>query len=353
MSPLRLDGSLLLFGKDPQFLAEEPALSPDPDWILADPRAIQAALTRARALPSGGWVVLDATRALKTGLPRKYEVAGRELVAWWSPEGPRVGPDACPHMGASLSTGHVDAQGRVVCPWHGLSLCDARHGGWAPLRAHDDGVLTWVRLPSMLHLGEQPTEAPILPERPARFLDAVVRCELRCEPEDIIANRLDPWHGAHFHPHSFARLRVMSQDDASITVRVVYRIVGRIGMEVDARFHCPDPRTIVMTIVAGEGVGSVVETHATPIGRGRTAMIEATLATSNRPTMAWLPRATFLRGMIHARAARLWRDDAEYCERTYALRSRKPQTRDEASRRDGPDRLAADIPPIEQLVGRE
>ena len=39
-------------------------------------------------------------------------------------------------------------------------------------------------------------------------------------------------------------------------------------MEVDARFHCPEPRTIVMTIIRGEGVGSDVETHATPLEAG-------------------------------------------------------------------------------------
>jgi hypothetical protein len=62
-------------------------------------------------------------------------------------------------------------------------------------------------------------------------------------------------------------------------VRVSVRVLGPLAVEVDATFHCPDPRTIVMTIIEGEGVGSVVETHATPIGPGRTAVIEATLAT--------------------------------------------------------------------------
>ena len=45
-----------------------------------------------------------------------------------------------------------------------------------------------------------------------------------------------------------------------------------LTVEVDAVFHCPEPRTIVMTIVEGEGKGSVVETHATPIAPGRTAV---------------------------------------------------------------------------------
>ncbi|MDQ3036640.1 MAG: DUF5914 domain-containing protein [Myxococcota bacterium] len=322
--PLRLDGSLLLLGRDPRETAGDPGSAPEPDWIQADPRRIRAALARASDKPSGGWVVLDATRVIRER-PRKYILGGRELVAWWDGNGPKVAPDACPHMGASLSCGSVDGKGRLVCPWHGLPLGEGRHGGWAPLRAYDDGVLTWARLSSMLAPGETATDAPILPVRPARFLDAVVRTEARCEPQDVIANRLDPWHGAHFHPHSFARLRVIGEDDESITVRVVYRIVGRFGMEVDARFACPDPRTIAMTIVAGEGVGSVVETHATPIAPDRTAVIEATLAASERPALAWLPRASAaLRGLVQSRAARLWVDDAQYCARTYELRTKKP-----------------------------
>lgn len=322
--PLRFDGSLLLFGRDPAEAAGDPGDPPAPDWVQADPRRIRAALARAQSQPSGGWAVLDATRTIRERGPRRYVVAGRELVAWWDGKGPKVAPDACPHMGAQLSCGRVSPEGAIVCPWHGLALGEARHGGWAPLPAHDDGVLTWVRANALLAPGEAPSDAPFLPARPPRYLDAVVRTEGRCEPDDVIANRLDPWHGAHFHPHSFARLRVLAEDESSITVRVVYRIAGRLGMEVDARFHCPDPRTIVMTIVAGEGVGSVVETHATPIEPGRTAIIEATLAFSERAEMAWLPRAgRVMRKLVQARAAKLWDDDVRYCERTYELRTKK------------------------------
>ena len=42
-------------------------------------------------------------------------------------------------------------------------------------------------------------------------------------------------------------------------------------MPVRAEFACPDARTIVMTIIDGEGAGSVVETHATPLGPAPTA----------------------------------------------------------------------------------
>lgn len=323
--PIRYYDGLVLLGRDPANEAAARLSSPGPDWACADPRRIRAALERAVCRPTGGWAVLDATASLARG-PRRFRVAGRDLVAWLDADGrPCAAPDACPHMGAPLCEGRIDADGNVVCPWHGLALGRRRHGTWAPLPTHDDGVLSWVRLEALLGPGEQPTPAPIVPERPPRFLDAVIRLEARCEPEDVLANRLDPWHGAHFHPHSFARLRVIDEDEDSITVRVVYRIAGRVGMEVDARFHCPDARTIVMTIVAGEGVGSTVETHATPIEGGRTAIVEATLAYSERPAMRWLPRAgEWLRALVCARAARLWHDDAAYCERTYALRRGPP-----------------------------
>ena len=76
-----------------------------------------------------------------------------------------------------------------------------------------------------------------------------------------------------------------------------------------------------MTIISGEGVGSIVETHATPIAEGRTAIVEATIATSERTSVSWLPRATLLRPLIEARAKKLWVDDVAYCERRYSLRN--------------------------------
>ncbi len=312
-----------LIGRDPAKEGPERPVSPRPDWIAADPRKIDRALTRALAQPSGGWTVIDSSRAF-TREPRPYTILGRELVGWRSARGPALAPDSCPHMGAELSKGAVDARGRIVCPWHGLALsCEKKQGDWAALPTFDDGVFTWARFDQLLAPGESPTEAPFLPVRPARFLDAVVRTEARCEPEDVLANRLDPWHGAHYHPHTFGNLTVLDESAAQITLRVVFRLAGPVGVEVDARFDCPDPRTIVMTILAGDGVGSLVETHATPVGPGRTAIIEAVIATSDRPSViSWLPSATLLRPLMELRARRLWVEDAAYCERRYQLRQR-------------------------------
>ena len=164
---------------------------------------------------------------------------------------------------------------------------------------------------------------PVLPARPATYLDGVVRMEAQCDPADIIANRLDPWHGVHLHPYSFGRLRVLDRGGDRLKVRVAKRLVGRICTEVDATFHSPEPRTIVMTIVEGEGKDCVVETHATPIEPGRTAVVEATLATSGRPGFRHCMKLSrYIRPFIERSARRLWVDDAVYAERLYVLRTR-------------------------------
>jgi phenylpropionate dioxygenase-like ring-hydroxylating dioxygenase large terminal subunit len=307
---------LITFGRR---LDSADVVSADPDWVQARPSWIGSALRKALELPSGGWYVVGASRDVRDR-PRRHRIDGQDFAVWRSHGAAIVAPDECPHMGASLSDGYVRA-GCVVCPWHGLELGPQAHGSWRPVKVFDDGVLLWARLGAE----KSATPEPILPERPRRYLDAVVRMEAACEPLDVIANRLDPWHGVHYHPHSFARLKIVEQREDSITARVVYRVIGRLGIEVDARFHCPDPRTIAMTIVAGEGTGSIVETHATPIEPGRTAVIEATLATSDRPQFYAVVRTmgAVLRPLVRWRAHKLWVEDGAYAERRHAVRKRR------------------------------
>jgi hypothetical protein len=76
-----------------------------------------------------------------------------------------------------------------------------------------------------------------------------------CEPEDVIANRLDPWHGSWFHPYAFSHLVVDddASDDHVLVVDVRFRLSRAWGVPVRAEFTCPDSRTIVMDITEGEG----------------------------------------------------------------------------------------------------
>jgi hypothetical protein len=195
--------------------------------------------------------------------------------------------------------------------------------------------LAWVRLDSIG--GEAPTERPVLPARPSGVqIGTVTRLVGTCEPRDVIANRMDPWHGSWFHPYSFTRLDVLASpptdDDVPeefdrFLVAVTFRI-GRFGVPVVAEFTSPEPRTVVMRIVDGEGSGSVVETHATPVQHGvdglpSTAVLEAVVAHSNRPGFAHALRAApLIRLVMRSAATRLWRDDLSYAERIYELRAR-------------------------------
>lgn len=304
-----------------------------PMWQQARPGIIAQALKRALARPSGNWYVLSAAREITRGRPLGRTVAGCEVVAWRDSSGRlRAGPGACPHLGAPLKDSPVRC-GTLICHWHGLALDGSATAGWEPYPAYDDGVLAWVRLDAVG--GEQPLERPVLPVRPdpSDAVDAVTTLSGACEPEDVVANRLDPWHGAWFHPYSFVDLTVTGtpagevQDDDSFAVDVSFKVAGRAVVPVHAVFTAPEPRTVVMHITGGEGQGSVVETHATPVepdaeGRPRTAVVEAVVATSGRRGFAVAKSVSpVIRPLMRAAAGRLWRDDMAYAERRWALRT--------------------------------
>ncbi|OBK33155.1 2Fe-2S ferredoxin [Mycobacterium sp. 1245111.1] len=300
-----------------------------PTYRDASPAVIQAALDRSQRRPTGNWYVFAASRDVRTRKPLGINVAGVELVAWRDQQSRLcVGPRACPHLGADLATAKVH-NGELICRWHGLCLGgDTDEYRWRLLPSCDDGVLAWVRLDSVG--GEEPLDQPVVPVRPnGGTLDAVATMVGTCEPSDIIANRLDPWHGAWYHPYSFTQLEVLStptEEVDTFLVAVTFRI-GRVGVPTVAEFSCPEARTIVMRIVDGEGVGSVVETHATPVGLGpdklpRTAVIEATVAHSERTGFRRaLSAAPLITPLMRVAAARLWKDDLAYAERRYQFRS--------------------------------
>ncbi|WP_151775430.1 DUF5914 domain-containing protein [Streptomyces abyssomicinicus] len=302
-----------------------------PTWRDARPGLIAQALKRASARPSGNWFVVGASRGMRAAdRPYGRTVGGSEVVLWRSDGGGlRAGPGACPHLGAPLRDSRVVC-GTLVCHWHGLALRGGATAGWEPYPVHDDGVLVWVRLDAVG--GEEPTALPLVPARPGTGsgVDAVYTGVGRCEPEDVVANRLDPWHGSWFHPYSFVDLTVArpprGEDDDAFVVDVSFRVTDRLVVPVRAEFTAPGPRTVVMRITEGEGRTSVVETHATPLTAAddphpRTAVVEAVVAASDRRGFA-LARAAapVLRPLMRRTAGRLWRDDLAYAERRWALR---------------------------------
>ena len=298
-------------------------------WKQARPGRIRASFDVAQSQDPGGWYVVGTTQDVRGDRSVTRTIAGREVVLWRDESGALLaGPGTCPHLGALLDDCEV-IRGDVVCRWHGMALGPKGRAGWLTFPAYDDGALVWVQLPTE---GEAPTDRPTIPVRPhaEASIAAVITIPGTCEPQDIIANRLDPWHGAWYHPYAFSHLVVDDEasDDKVLVVDVTFRLTPRLGVPVRAEFACPDARTIVMTITEGEGAGSVVETHATPLGpdptgRPVTMMTELTVAHSPRKGFAAARLVQeVVKPAMKQTQARLWVDDMAYAERRYALRAR-------------------------------
>lgn len=65
---------------------------------------------------------------IPAGEGRAFRVQGRLVALFFVDNHYSAIDDICPHMGASLSTGHVE-DGGVICPWHAWKFC-IREGTW-------------------------------------------------------------------------------------------------------------------------------------------------------------------------------------------------------------------------------
>jgi nitrite reductase (NADH) small subunit/3-phenylpropionate/trans-cinnamate dioxygenase ferredoxin subunit len=68
------------------------------------------------------------------GQGRAFEVHERIVAVFHRGDDYFAIDDMCPHMGASLASGHFNAQDcTVTCPWHGWRF-DTREGTWCDNR---------------------------------------------------------------------------------------------------------------------------------------------------------------------------------------------------------------------------
>ena len=266
-----------------------------PTWRDAKVGIIDAALARPRARPSGNWFVAGASRDVRTGSPVGTTVGDVEVVLWRTADGRvHAGPGACPHLARPWTTAAVQRQ---HCAAAGTGWRSARRArGLAPVsrprrrraRLGPRSTRSAARSPPRPRRARAPAAGPVLGRGDRRAGPVRAR--------DVIANRLDPWHGSWLHPYAFSHLRV---DDAASTDRPARRRrrlparahLGRAGAR---RLLLPGRADDVMQITEGEGAGSVVETHATPLGADEhgapvTQVTEATIAYSDRAGFARRP----------------------------------------------------------------
>ncbi len=78
------------------------------------------------------FVAVCKTDDIPVGEGLSFEV-GEYVIAVFNDDGVfRAIDDMCPHMGASLSAGHLE-NSEVACPWHGWRF-DTRDGTWCDNR---------------------------------------------------------------------------------------------------------------------------------------------------------------------------------------------------------------------------
>jgi len=171
------------------------------------------------------WYPLAHTRALRKAEPNAMRLLETPLVAWQSADGWAVAEDRCPHRGAPLSYGRLEANSTLTCSYHGWQFGSTGETAYVPvrrkqgcaasLRIHPSRVceygLLWV-WPVSVVPGSAEEEAAFATKLPIDHLPApgnsVTDWTVNRVPvpwASLLENTLDDAHGVHAH-HGFAGL---------------------------------------------------------------------------------------------------------------------------------------------------
>lgn len=74
------------------------------------------------------FVTIAKVGEIPPGEGRSYPVQGKVIGLFFVDDEYFAINDFCPHMGASLASGHVE-DGAVMCPWHAWRFC-VKDGSW-------------------------------------------------------------------------------------------------------------------------------------------------------------------------------------------------------------------------------
>lgn len=87
-----------------------------------------------KSYPNLEFVTVARVGEIPEGQALAFEVEDQIVAVFLNQGNYYAIDDMCPHMGASLATGHFDTeQMNVACPWHGWRF-DVRDGTWCDNR---------------------------------------------------------------------------------------------------------------------------------------------------------------------------------------------------------------------------
>jgi len=95
---------------------------------VAVPRPLDSHVNFLTDIFMSDFVSVAKVGDIPDGEARTFPVNGRMVAVFNSDGELHAINDTCPHMGASLATGHVE-DGAVTCPWHAWRYC-IKNGTW-------------------------------------------------------------------------------------------------------------------------------------------------------------------------------------------------------------------------------
>lgn len=270
---------------------------------------------------AGQWYVAAFSEALKPGATLVKTIADQEIVFWRTPVDTRevqAASAVCPHWGGPLGGGAVDAGGTLTCPWHGWQFrngyCVQRPRLQLPrYLAHDDGILLWVRLPWDI----ADVTMPPLQERPPHSLSFWFDIAIDSDVYHIQENYLDFLHPAEYHTTVFNQCAYLGREGEINLVELGYKMPFGKSMITRTRVWAPTPFQVRNEVYEGLGVGTVIESHITPLAADRSIIHEIYhVPASVVPDKGW----PFMRYFMKRSARRIRQEDSIFSARRYALR---------------------------------
>lgn len=270
---------------------------------------------------AGQWYVAAFSTALHPNSTLVKIIADQEIVFWRSAtdiQRVQAASAVCPHWGGPLAEGVVGSDGALTCPWHGWQFHEGRCLNRPALKlprylAHDDGILLWVRLPWDI---EQVTQPP-LQERPAEARSFWFDIEIESDVYHVQENYLDFLHPAEYHQSVFNHCEHLGREDGINLVELGYKLPFDKSMITRTRVWGPTPYQVRNEVYEGLGLGTVIESHITPIHADLSIIHELYHVPADTvPGPGW----PIMRYFMRRSARKIREEDALFSKRRYNLR---------------------------------
>jgi phenylpropionate dioxygenase-like ring-hydroxylating dioxygenase large terminal subunit len=261
---------------------------------------------------SQSWYPAVRSTAIPRGKVRAFDLGRRRLAVYRGRDGRVHAIDArCPHLGADLAQGDVDANG-IRCAFHGWTF-DA-DGGCCGAPGHDALPDRRARVYPIeerwgfvwVFNGPTPRFELPAPETDSRWRSMALRPQrVACHPHLVLANGLDVSHYEVLHGMRFSeppRLTVGDRFEVSVELRgrpqsrLWQFVSGTRSREIVARF------TTIGGSLAWSSVFSPVRFDVVftgrPDGEGR-SITQTIFLFPTRPGLDWLRAAALMATLLH------------------------------------------------------